>query len=45
MRFMEFKQSGTSPTKYRLELNIKEAEEVKELLQQIIERLSENEKK
>ena len=28
MRFIEFKQSETSPTKYRLELNIKEAEEV-----------------
>ena len=28
MRFVEFKQSGTSPTKYRLELNIKEAEEL-----------------
>lgn len=45
MRFVEFKQSSTSPLKYRLELNPKEAEEVKELLQQIIERLNKNEKK
>jgi len=44
MRFIEFKQSETSPTKYRLELNIREAEEVKELLQQIIERLNNHEK-
>jgi|TARA_R100000900_G_scaffold86727_1_gene67826 hypothetical protein len=45
MRFIEFKQSSTSPQKYRLELNPQEAEEVKDLLQQIIERLNKNEKK
>tara|TARA_R100001163_G_C4985598_1_gene140078 strand:+ start:633 stop:770 length:138 start_codon:yes stop_codon:yes gene_type:complete len=45
MRFIEFKQSSTSPLKYRLELNPQEAEKVKDLLQQIIERLNENEKK
>lgn len=45
MRFIEFKQSSTSPLKYKLELNPQEAEKVKDLLQQIIERLSENEEK
>tara|TARA_Y100000004_G_C8810568_1_gene367492 strand:- start:235 stop:372 length:138 start_codon:yes stop_codon:yes gene_type:complete len=45
MRFIEFRQSGTSPVKYRLEVNPEEAEKVKDLLQKIIERLSENEKK
>jgi|TARA_Y100001938_G_C7926356_1_gene347063 hypothetical protein len=45
MRFIEFKQSSTSPLKYKLELNPQEAEKVKDLLQQIIERLNENEKK
>tara|TARA_Y100001970_G_C14227741_1_gene856697 strand:+ start:1144 stop:1281 length:138 start_codon:yes stop_codon:yes gene_type:complete len=45
VRFIEFRQSGTSPIKYRLELNPKEAEEVKELLQQIIERLNKHEEK
>ncbi len=45
MRFIEFKQSGTSPLKYRLEVNPEEADKVKDLLQEIIERLSENEKK
>ena len=44
MRFVEFRQSSTSPTKYRLELNIEETEKVKDLLQKIIERLN-NEKK
>tara|TARA_R100001463_G_scaffold37658_8_gene80931 strand:- start:1902 stop:2039 length:138 start_codon:yes stop_codon:yes gene_type:complete len=44
MRFVEFKQSGTSPVKYRLEINSEEAEKVKDLLQEIIERLSKNEK-
>ena len=45
MRFIEFKQSSTSPLKYKLELNPQEAEKVKDLLQQITERLNENEKK
>ena len=45
MRFIEFKQSSTSPLKYKLELSPQEAEKVKDLLQQIIERLNENEKK
>ena len=45
MRFIEFKQSSTSPLKYKLELNPQEAEKVKDLLQQIIERLNDNEKK
>ena len=45
MRFIEFRHSGTSPLKYRLEIDREEAEKVKDLLQKIIERLSENEKK
>ena len=45
MRFIEFKQSSTSPLKYKLELSPEETEKVKDLLQQIIERLNENEKK
>ena len=45
MRFIEFRQTATSPLKYKLELSPQEAEEVKDLLQQIIERLSENEEK
>tara|TARA_Y100000593_G_scaffold78432_1_gene145645 strand:- start:3204 stop:3341 length:138 start_codon:yes stop_codon:yes gene_type:complete len=45
MRFIEFRQSSTSPLKYKLELSPKEAEKVKDLLQQIIERLNNNEKK
>ncbi len=45
MRFIEFRQTATSPLKYKLELNPQEAEEVKDLLQQIIERLNKNEKK
>ena len=45
MRFVEFRQSSTSPIKYRLELNIIETEKVKDLLQKIIERLKEDEKK
>ena len=44
MIFVEFKQSGTSPLKYRLEISPEEAEKIKDLLQEIIERLSENEK-
>tara|TARA_B100001778_G_scaffold243820_1_gene204159 strand:+ start:67 stop:201 length:135 start_codon:yes stop_codon:yes gene_type:complete len=44
MRFIETKQSSTSPTKYVLELKPEEAEKVKDLLQNIIERLG-NEKK
>lgn len=39
MRFIEIKQSNTSPTRYSLELNPEEAEKVKDLLQKIIERL------
>ena len=45
MRFVEFKQSATSPLKYRLELDSEETEKVKDLLQQIIERLNKDEKK
>ena len=45
MRFVEFRQSSTSPLKYRLELDPEETEKVKELLQKIIERLNEDEKK
>jgi len=45
VRFYEYKQSGTSPTKYRLELKPEEAEKVKDLLQKLIERLTINEKK
>tara|TARA_B100000700_G_scaffold110677_1_gene124701 strand:- start:4334 stop:4471 length:138 start_codon:yes stop_codon:yes gene_type:complete len=41
MRFFEFKQSNTSPAKYILELNIEETEKVKDLIQQVIERLKE----
>jgi len=41
MRFFEFKQSNTSPVKYILELNREETEKVKDLIQQIIERLKE----
>jgi|TARA_R100000008_G_scaffold29301_1_gene16146 hypothetical protein len=43
MRFIEIKQSNTSPIRYSLELRPEEAEKVKDLLQKIIERL-ENEK-
>tara|TARA_R100000005_G_scaffold96026_2_gene80168 strand:+ start:1229 stop:1366 length:138 start_codon:yes stop_codon:yes gene_type:complete len=45
VRFLEFKQSETSPVKYRLELSPKEAEAVKDLLQSIIERLNRDEEK
>tara|TARA_R110002012_G_scaffold237183_3_gene410924 strand:- start:3993 stop:4130 length:138 start_codon:yes stop_codon:yes gene_type:complete len=45
MRFIESRQSSTSPMKYILELKPKEAEEVKDLLEQIIKRLIKNEKK
>ena len=41
MRFFEFRQSNTSPVKYILELNIEETEKVKDLIQQVIERLRE----
>tara|TARA_Y100000590_G_scaffold331907_1_gene377283 strand:+ start:15041 stop:15172 length:132 start_codon:yes stop_codon:yes gene_type:complete len=41
MRFFEYKQSGTSPTKYMLELNKEEIERVKDLIQKVIERLKE----
>lgn len=41
MRFFEYKQSGTSPTKYMLELNEEEIEKVKDLIQKVIERLKE----
>mgnify|MGYP003645369278 CR=1 FL=1 len=43
MRFVEFRQSATSPLKYRLEINPEEADKVKDLLQKIIERLKEDE--
>ena len=45
MRFVEFRQSNTSPLKYRLELNLQETEKVKDLLEMIIKRLREDEKK
>ena len=45
MRFLEFKQSETSPVKYRLELSPEEAEAVNDLLQSIIERLNRDEEK
>ena len=45
MRLVEFRQSATSPLKHRLELDTKETEKVKDLLQQIIERLNKDEKK
>jgi len=45
MRFEEFRQSGTSPLKYLLELNPEEAEKVKDLLYKIIERLKKDEEK
>jgi|TARA_R100001163_G_C5014950_1_gene159606 hypothetical protein len=45
MRFIESKQSSTSPLRYILELKPKEAEEVKDLLEQIIKRLMKNEEK
>ena len=35
MRFIEFRQSGTSPLKYRLEIDPEEAEKVKDLLQKM----------
>ena len=44
MRFIETRQSNTSPPKYILELKPEEAQKVKDLLQKIIERLG-NEKK
>lgn len=39
MRFIQFRQSGTSPLKYRLELSPEETDEVKDLLQKIIDKL------
>ena len=39
MRFVEFRQSNTSPLKYRLELNLQETEKVKDLLEMKIKRL------
>ena len=45
MRFVEFRQSNTSPLKYRLELNLQETEKVKDLLEMIIKRLKEDDKK
>ena len=45
MRFYEFRQSDTSPLKYRVELSLEEAETIKDLLYQIIERLNKDEEK
>ena len=45
MRFVEFRQSNTSPLKYRVELNLQETEKVKDLLEMIIKRLKEDDKK
>ena len=39
MRFIQFRQSATSPLKYRLELSSEETDEVKDLLQKIIDKL------
>jgi len=44
MRLIETRQSSTSPVRYVLELKPEEAENVKDLIQKIIERL-EDEKK
>ena len=43
MRFFEFRQSETSPSKYILELDREETEKVKDLIQQAIDRLKEEE--
>jgi|TARA_A100001391_G_C4907286_1_gene235397 hypothetical protein len=45
MRFVEFRQSSTSPLKYNLELKPDEVEKVKDLLTEIIKRLQQDEKK
>jgi hypothetical protein len=45
MRFVEFRQSQTSPVKYRLELSPKEVEKVKHLIMEIITGLKEDEKR
>ena len=44
MRFKEYRQSQTSPIKYRLELRADELEKVKHLVMQIIERIKQDEK-
>tara|TARA_R110002020_G_scaffold380217_1_gene591400 strand:+ start:20795 stop:20932 length:138 start_codon:yes stop_codon:yes gene_type:complete len=44
MIFQEFRQSETSPLKYRIELTPKELEKVKNLVSQIIIRIKEDEK-
>lgn len=45
MRFIEFRQSSTSPLKYLLELKPEEVEKVQDLLMQVIERLKKDEEK
>jgi hypothetical protein len=44
MIFEEFRQSETSPLKYRIELSPEELEKVKNLVSQIIKRIKEDEK-
>jgi len=44
MRFEEYRQSQTSPLKYRLELRETELEKVKDLIMQVIERIKQDEK-
>jgi|TARA_R110002020_G_scaffold4233_1_gene18837 hypothetical protein len=44
MIFEEFRQSATSPLKYRVELTPEELERVKDLVYQIIKRIKEDEK-
>ena len=45
MRFIESRQSSTSPLRYSLELKPDEVEKVKDLLTEIIKRLQQDEKK
>ena len=45
MRFIELRQSSTSPLKYHLELKPEEVEKVQDLLMQVIERLKKDEEK
>jgi hypothetical protein len=44
MIFKEFRQSSTSPLKYIVELKPEELEKVKDLVYQIIKRITEDEK-
>jgi len=44
MIFEEFRQSSTSPLKYKVELTREELERVKDLVYQIIKRIKKDEK-